>query len=111
MAQLFTLGDFAQTMTTTEPHERLLSVLREARAFLSRSGNDFAWSKWDDAADALREFDGLISRVERGDIPGRFELDILFAPTGAIQEVSLSSGWGDEFCDLAARFDEVIKRL
>jgi hypothetical protein len=30
---------------------------------------------------------------------------ILFLPTGPMQEVSLSSGWGDEFVALADRFD------
>jgi len=36
----------------------------------------------------------------------------LFAPTGPIQEVSLSSGWGQEFLELAERFDkeyEIVK--
>ena len=37
---------------------------------------------------------------------------VLFAPTGPIQEVSLSSGWGHEFIKLAERFDkeyEIVK--
>ena len=38
-------------------------------------------------------------------------LKLLFAPTGSIQEVSISSGWGQEFLSLSARFDEVIKRV
>jgi hypothetical protein len=33
------------------------------------------------------------------------DLSILFAPTGSIQEVSLSSGWGDEFIYLSMDFD------
>ena len=33
---------------------------------------------------------------------------MLFAPTGPIQEVSLSSGWGDVFIELAERFDDAM---
>ena len=35
---------------------------------------------------------------------------VLFLPTGPIQEVSLSSGWGDEFVALADRFDRAVLR-
>jgi hypothetical protein len=37
-------------------------------------------------------------------------LIVLFAPTGPIQEVSISSGWGNEFLDLAERFDRAVQR-
>lgn len=94
-----------------EPIQKLVSVLREAEDFLKRPNNDFAWSPWDNAADALREIDGLISRIESGDMPKRIDLEILFAPTGPIQEVSLSSGWGQEFLALAERFDAAVSNV
>jgi hypothetical protein len=34
------------------------------------------------------------------------DIEVLFAPTGPIQEVSMSSGWSREFLRLAERFDE-----
>jgi hypothetical protein len=33
---------------------------------------------------------------------------IVFAPTGPMQEVSLSRGWGQEFLTLAERFDAAM---
>ena len=84
-------------------HQRLVEVLREARQLLSRPDNDFGWSSWEDAAAALGEIDGIIARIESGDMPRR-----LFLPTGPIQEVSVSSGWGREFLDLASRFDRAV---
>jgi hypothetical protein len=42
---------------------------------------------------ALREVDELSAEVRAGG-PVPFELGVLFAPTGPLQEVSLSSGWG-----------------
>jgi hypothetical protein len=97
-------------METAASHAELVKVLREARECLARPGNDFVWSSWDSAADALRKIDELLSRIESGDIPERLELEVLFAPTGPIQEVSVSSGWGEEFLRLAHRFDAAIQR-
>jgi hypothetical protein len=36
---------------------------------------------------------------------------MIFAPTGRMQELSLSSGWGEWFLLLAERFDEAKKQL
>jgi hypothetical protein len=97
-------------VSTIITHE-LVKVLREAREFLARPDNDFVWSRWDSAADAIREFDALTAQIVSGDTSHRSDLELLFAPTGSIQEVSISSGWGEEFLTLAARFDAVIKKL
>lgn len=35
-------------------------------------------------------------------------MSFFFIPTGPLQEVSISSGWGDEFCALADRFDAAM---
>lgn len=83
----------------------LVVVLREAWALLSMPGNDFAWSSWADAGAALREVDGLIAALEAGRLPLRLDVSVLFAPTSPLQEVSLSSGWAEEFLALATHFD------
>ena len=84
----------------------LIVILQEARALLALPDNDYSWSSWRDAPHALAEIDDLIARLERGEMPPRISLTVLFAPTGPIQEVSLSSGWAQAFLDLAKRFDE-----
>ena len=86
-------------------HSRLVEVLREAREYLARPGNNFAWSAWDSRDEALRQIDDLITRVESGHMPAHMDLTLLFAPTGNIQEVAESSGWEREFLALAVRFD------
>jgi hemoglobin len=88
----------------------LLQVLQEARSLLARPGNDFAWSSWSDPEAALRQIDELIAVIEEGQLPDRSELALLFAPTGPLQEVSLNSGWGCEFLDVARRFDSAVDR-
>ena len=86
----------------------LLSVLEESRALLAAADNDFTWSSWQDRDDALHEIDGLLAEVRSGMFPSALALHVLFAPTGPIQEVSLSSGWGDTFIELAERFDAAM---
>jgi hypothetical protein len=80
---------------------RLFEVLSEARVLIARPDNDFTWSSWRDAEHALGEIDRGLERLRRD------EVAILFAPTGPMQELALSSGWGEEFAALADRFDEV----
>ncbi len=85
--------------------DELVEVLQEARAFLARPGNDFVWSGWEGPDEALRELDEKIAAVLSGPLPERLGVSVLFAPTGPIQEVSISSGWGQAFLAIAAHFD------
>jgi len=86
----------------------LRSVLEEARELLAAADNDFTWSSWQDRDDALSEIDTLLAELRSGVAPSILTLHVLFAPTGPIQEVSLSSGWGDAFIALAERFDAAM---
>ena len=89
--------------------QKLITILREARTFLALESNDFLWSSWRDQDQAISEIDSIIAELESGSVP---DIRVLFAPTGPIQEVSLSSGWGQEFLELAEQFDkeyEIVK--
>lgn len=82
----------------------LTAVLREVRRLVALPDNNFAWSSWVDADDALGEIDRALALLERGELPAG-TLRVFFAPTGPLQETALSSGWGDEFCALADLYD------
>jgi hypothetical protein len=90
--------------------QKLADVLREAITWLSRPDNYFAWSTWDNANEALAEIRGHIAALDAGKLPPKIDLWVLFAPTGPIQEVSVSSGWGNDFLELSSRFDRALKR-
>ena len=92
-----------------KPLQKLINILKQARTLLALESNDFSWSSWKDQNHAISEVDSIIIALENGSIP---EIRDLFAPTGPIQEVSLSSGWAQEFLELAERFDkeyEIVK--
>jgi hypothetical protein len=88
----------------------LLAVFLEARRRLAAPDNDFSWSGWETGDEALREIDDVIAKLQTGQMPAPLQMRVLFAPTGPIQEVSISSGWGDEFLELAAAFDAALDR-
>jgi hypothetical protein len=88
---------------------QLLDIFHRARDLVARPENDFAWSSWRDTEHALEEVDGLIARLHAGELPATSEMSILFAPTGPMQELALSSGWGNRFLGLASEFDAAIE--
>jgi hypothetical protein len=86
----------------------LIAVMRDTRRLLALPENDFSWSSWEDQQAALTEIDEHIDALERGAVPN---LSVLFLPTGPVQEVSVSSGWAQEFVRLAERFDHEIAKV
>lgn len=90
-----------------DPRGSLVSVLRATFELLSLPENDFGWSSWEDASEAIRDIELIIHAVEAGELPEQPTVARLFAPTGPIQEVSLSGGWADTFLRVAEKFDEV----
>jgi hypothetical protein len=94
---------------TNMNRDALLEVLRLTREFLARPDNSFTWSSWRDGEAALREIDDVMGSVRTGAPIDPVQPGVLFAPTGPIQEVSLSSGWGEEFLELAERFDAAMR--
>ena len=53
----------------------------------------------------MREIDAFISVARSGAVP---DLEILLLPTGPAQEISLSSGWANEFLVLANRIEAEV---
>ena len=54
------------------------------------------------------EIDGHIRALLAGG-GNRVGMNVLFLPTGPLQELSLDEGWGDEFCALADRFGLAVR--
>lgn len=90
----------------------LIAILGEARARVAESTEqDYDWSSWRGPDHALEELDALIAGLQAGREPDELTLQVIFMPTGPLQEVSLAAGWGDDFLALAARFDEALASM
>ena len=89
--------------------DEIVAVLQIAREKVSGPDVDFVWSTWRDSDHAVREIDRAIRRLRRGGVP-ILSLQVMFAPTGDLQEVSIQNGWSDEYMALADRFDDAFGR-
>lgn len=86
----------------------MIDIFQRARDLVALPQNDFAWSSWPDAGAALAEIDGIVAQLQRGETPSEAQMILIFAPTGRMQELSMSSGWGNRFLQLATEFDNAI---
>jgi hypothetical protein len=90
----------------------LIALLLQARDALAEPDNDFSWSSWQDATAAVEELDGHIAGLRRGGTDvDPLDLQVLFAATGPICEVSRASGWSEAYRGLAQRFDAALERF
>jgi hypothetical protein len=80
----------------------LLKLLLQVRACLEDTGSP---------AEASLDLASHIQRVESRDFTRMFDLKLLFAPTGSLQDISIDHGWGEEFLELAKRFDELTQAV
>ncbi|UQS17627.1 hypothetical protein [Pseudomonas sp. HS6] len=87
--------------------ESLILILEAAVELVSIPDNDFCWSSWADELEAKTELQALIHTLKAGTLPERLTVALLFAPTGPLQELGMSSGWADTCLRVADKFDEV----
>ena len=95
----------------TTPIDEVIGILQEVKHIIELPDTDVAWSRYTSAEEAANDIDQHIERLRRGDLSKIEDLTLLFAPTGSLQEISISSGWGEGFLYLAARFDRAIEPL
>ncbi|MCA9013759.1 MAG: hypothetical protein KDA77_00380 [Planctomycetaceae bacterium] len=86
--------------------QALLTVLQQCRE-LTLASNDSDWS-WMDVPKIIDSLDRSIRILQESRPLDLNELRFLFAPTGPLQETSMSNNWSDEFLLLAEQFDNII---
>ena len=85
----------------------ILRALRRTRELLATS-RDCDWSP--SSVRLLEQrLEAVIRSIEAGRRPA-LRLGMLFRGTGSLQDISLASGWGDEFLALAAAVDAYLRR-
>ena len=89
----------------------VIAILEEIRHLVRGPNTDVIWSRYNTVEEALADIDQHIARLIMGDLSKIGDVKVLFAPTCAFQEISLGSGWSDEYLEIAARFDEVYAKL
>ena len=90
--------------------QELIAIFDDVLSYIRRPGVDLVWSHWDNVDEAIKELENHKSRFLKNDFTKLDEASFLFAPTGSLQEVSLSNGWGDEFIQLAIKMDKLTEK-
>jgi len=80
--------------------------LHRLKELLSVPTTDLVWqSRYSTSEEAISDLELLEKGVLNNDQASVDELLFLLAPTGSLQEISISSGWGQEFLDIAAALE------
>lgn len=86
----------------------LVDLLWEVRKLIDTPNTDVTWSEYRTVEEVLSALDTYIKRLNQLDKLVVSELELLFAPTGSLQEISISSGWTNEYIELSSRFDDIV---
>ena len=89
---------------------QVLAVLDEVIDRLGRQDADYSYSSFASPESGIAEIDGYRDQFRAG-VLRPVMLPLLFAPTGPIQEVAISSGWGDRFAELEAQIDAAFDQI
>jgi hypothetical protein len=102
--------DFTTDMKSTA--NEMIETLEEVRLLLAQSVNS-PWSTQEPRVliQALEREIACLRTKGRLRWFGKRKLRLLFAPTGSLQETSISNGWADKFLALSSRFDAALEEL
>lgn len=100
-----TMAILNRELDSRNPVQELINIFECLIELINYPDNDFAWSIWDNSSEASNKLQNIIILLKSGDLPNKDDITFLFLPTGSLQEVSISSGWGDIFIKIADKYD------
>ena len=89
----------------------VINLLVKIKELIRTLETDTVWSGFDTKEDLLKELDNHIQRFQNEDFSSIEKLISLFLPTGDLQEIALSSGWGEEYLAISKKFDDLIRAI
>ena len=89
----------------------LIEILETVKKLITEPRTDISWSTFDNKDELIIEIDAHIQKLKLRDFSKVKDLILLFAPTSDFQEISLSSGWSNQYLNISEKFDIVIKGL
>lgn len=72
---------------------------------------DVVWSGYDNGKEFLDDLNTDIEKIKFCDFTTLDKLKMEFAPASTYQEISLSSGWNNDFLKLAELFDKLYEKI
>ena len=97
--------------SVNEKINNVIKVLKKTKAIIKVTDINVAWSRFESEEEVIEALDDHMEKLISHDFSAIWDLILLFAPTGSLQEISISSGWGAEYLTLASEFDTAIDEL
>lgn len=73
--------------------------------------SDVIYAGFSNPAQVRTEIENDLPEIEKGNTTILAKYNLWFAPTGPLQEISLSNNWGKEYLMLAEQFDKLYKKV
>ncbi|MFL6108664.1 MAG: hypothetical protein ACJ72L_17025 [Marmoricola sp.] len=80
-------------------------IVAELLAQLRAQPLETIWTQYDSGDELIQAVEGAAERLRLEYATAVKDLSLLLAPTGAVQETAMRSGFHGEYMRLAARFD------
>ena len=90
-------------------NENLIKLLNKIIELVSTRDTNMVWSTYDTKEVLILELKNYIQRLQNNDFSPIEQLINLFLPTGDLQEIAISSGWGEEYLSISKKFDVLIQ--
>lgn len=90
---------------------KVIEIIHSINQDLLKSDEHMAWTKYEHVADLKKDLSKLAKRLEKKDLTALDEIELFFAPTGVLQEVSINGMWGLEFIEIGNDMDRLIKEI
>ena len=90
-------------------NENLIKLLNKIIELVSTRDTNMVWSTYDTKEVLILELENYIQRLKNSDFSSIEQLISLFLPTGDLQEIAISSGWGEEYLSISKKFDDLIQ--
>lgn len=89
--------------------ESLKDILIKTIEFLNQS-EESDWSPLT-PKEVIKNLEIQLERLERNEKTDQLLLEVEFAPTSTIQEISMANDWSDEYLKLSSKFDKEITKI
>jgi len=93
-------------MTRPQAVQATIDILLTIRDKIT-DDTDVIWTYFETPAECRAVIEQCLTDLVEGDNKAINELDILFMPTGTVQEHSMANGWRKEYLKLANQFDRL----
>ncbi|MEN2399434.1 hypothetical protein GKZ90_0006580 [Flavobacterium sp. MC2016-06] len=88
--------------------EELIDLITKVKNKITDDSN-MLWTKYNDPKDLQMELETCIHELKEDNLNSMKIINVLFGPTGDLQEHSISNGWTTEYLELSEKFDDLYK--